>query len=202
MKKKSLKIYPFLKRYPFPYELSSPDLYQFRVTQDKQDNPITFNEQGKLLNIEQFKEKLMILFKTPVTSNEVEHFIVTKIKIFVLIEEKMGKRVPVVANFRKKFADNNLKKHTNKKVTLEEYVIQNVGGEIKIIGHSVFSKEEEFDIFNALAHESVDCSSPYEESRAWVLGEKLGYINMELDEGFYPKPEDFPYCRKTDKKKK
>ena len=128
------------------FELSSSQLYNFKLS-------LTYDSKGNILDVEDFKKKLVSTLKAPITSAEYDagkkQQQITAVIIFVTFDSKGN---PAKANFRKKLAPG----------TPIEYVICDVDGDVHLIGSPQLTPTQEKILFNTLARE-IYTASPFDD---------------------------------------
>ena len=147
--------------FPEPYELGCGTVYNFII-----HHPLTFDNDGELINLKSFKEFLTSSILKPITIEEydtgVQQSLITKVKLFGLWMNDGETEKNLAFHFRKSIVEGILKKETDKEMWMETYVVEKIESEVKITGQRNFSVEEENSIFNSIA-KLMEATTPFDE---------------------------------------
>ena len=142
------------------YQLSSAMLHNFKLT-------LKYDSSGKILDLDDFKKKLVTILKAPITVEEIDagkkQESITEVRVFVLIDSK---RKALQAYFRKKLAKGNVVQYTAKMVD----------GKVRLVGKPALSPQQEEQMFSSLAKEAFSVS-PFDD-----LGPIAEYVHNTVSE--------------------
>ena len=142
-----------LEDYPYPLEVKSSCLYNFKVY-----NTDIFDDSGEVKDLSKLKERLVTTIKKPITSEETDkgmkQQMISKIRIFAVFHKDL-----VFGSFKKLAAEGFSKK---RKASVVEYALVKSGVGSVIKGKPILSKNQESELFSHLIEE-IKQAGPFDD---------------------------------------